>query len=165
MKGAVSAVSSTRPRSIDSLLFLGADSSESKVNFLLYYMRLKPKKGLLLLVPGMIMLWLTLSSSGGGGSWRRGTYWADSSLKAVVTLRAILSSFPKVARLADEVFVAIMDWLAMARGNDYDVWFVEASGLRAKGSKGAEGKGVLRLNSLWVGENMEEELMGLNLGW
>jgi hypothetical protein len=43
--------------------------------------------------------------------------WAFSYLKVVVTFLAMLSSLPKVARLLDElVLVAIMDWLAIARG-------------------------------------------------
>jgi hypothetical protein len=38
-------------------------------------------------------------------------------LNVVVTFLAMLSNFPKVARLFDElVLVAIMDWLAIARG-------------------------------------------------
>lgn len=86
-------------------------------------------------------------------------------MNVVVTLRAMLSSLPKVALLPEEVLVAIIDWLAMARGYNSFVWLGGGSWLRAKGSKGAEGKGICRLKSLWVGENMEEELRGLNLGW
>jgi hypothetical protein len=44
------------PMSMDSLLFLGADSSESRVNFLLYCTLFIPKTGLPMPELGIIML-------------------------------------------------------------------------------------------------------------
>lgn len=112
MNGAISALPSAllaMPRSMDSLLFLGADSSESRVNFLLYCILFIPKSGLLEFELGMIMLWVVLSSAASGLSWKLGASCWASSLKVVVTLRAMLSSLPKVARLAEVELVPIID--------------------------------------------------------
>lgn len=59
-KDVISGLPPSLPKSIDSLLFLGADSSESRVNLLVYCILFKEKKGLP--APGTIKLCETLSS-------------------------------------------------------------------------------------------------------